>query len=152
MPQFYKPIPLTIQKIPILVYPMKGIEGLINRADNSSIQLHLKKLYHANKNVVVGKLHIIILWADNGQVMTDVWQFTQIETEETGFIIDCKTFQDMKPITGNGLTASDGLIMLGRETELQEEMRQQGKSMEEFIFGKRPILPSAINPMQDYYN
>lgn len=151
MSQFYKPIPLTIQNIPILVYPMKGIEELVNRGDNSSIQLHLEKLYRANEGVVIGKLHIAILWVDDSHIMTDIWQYTQIETENTGFTIDCKTFQDIEPITGNGLTASDGLIMLGRETEFQEKVRKQSRSIDKFVFGERPILPDEINPTEYFY-
>jgi len=151
MSQFYKPIPLIIRNVPVLVYPMLGVEKLVSQEDKSSIQSRLEKLYESNNEIVSGKMHIVILWADGDSLMTDIWQYLQLESEDTGFTIDCKTFKNLHPISGSGLTASDGLIMLGRETELQEESRKNSVSTIDFVLGIRPELPGEINPTVDFY-
>lgn len=150
MSPFYKPISLTIKDLPVLIYPMVGLEKVLSNSNGQSIGTHITKLYEQNNTLINGDFHIIILWSDNDKIMTDVWQYLQLESEEAGYTIDCKTFSNYEVITGNGLTASDGLIMLGRETEKEEEMRKNGKEVKDFIFGERPELPGDLNPSQEF--
>ena len=83
--------------------------------------------------------------------MTDVWIYNKLENKNSGYTIDSKSFKAMSEIKGNGITACDGLIMLGRETELEEDMRKKKYTLHDYIYGKRPVLPSNLNPITDFY-
>ncbi len=130
---------------------MLGVEKLISRENKDSIANYLGQLYQSQPSVNRGVFHIVILWQNVQSVMTDVWLYLRLESAETGYTIDCQTFQDLKVIQGNGLTASDGLIMLGKETEREELLRKQNRPIKDYIFGSRPSLPVDINPDQKFY-
>jgi|GEM_PF-2053249 len=151
MSTFYKPFSDTIKKVPVILYPMMGTEDVFDRTKHWVIQDQVQRLLEKHPTLQECTFQIIILWKD-AVVMTDIWLFRQLESEDAGFTIDCKTFKGFKEITGNGITASDGLIMLGRETELEEEIRKSGQPLiEKYVFGKRPDLPGELNPTEPFY-
>jgi hypothetical protein len=147
MSNFYKPQRLHIKNIPIILYPYKGIEGLLERNNRVVFENHMKELYEKNSELLKGQYHIVILWKDKEFVMTDVWVFGDFESWEAGPIIDVLNFKDYKKVNGSGVTAGDGIIMLGRE----EEKRREKQKIEEYLKGERPKLPKGINPEEDYF-
>lgn len=147
MSTFYKPLTTTIASIPLIIYPMMGLENVSTlQKTNQVLEDHLLQLYQLQTDLSKGAFHILILWENAGSIMTDVWQYLQLESEDTGYTVDCKTYQGMKPTHGGGITASDGLIMLGRESELSEKMRLAGKSVAEYLTAERPSLPGELQP------
>lgn len=151
MSLFYTPIAITLNHIPLIIYPMKGIESLVSRSKIDSITTFLEDLYTKQPALQLGVFHIVILWSSDNQVMTDVWIYRSLESSEAGYTIDCQTFKGTETEKSDGITASDGLIMLGRETELEESMRKNGKSVDAYIFGARPVLPGPLNPIESYF-
>lgn len=152
MSLFYKPIAILVNQTPVIVYPMKGIESLVSRSELNSITDFLSDLYSKHPILQSGTFHIAILWSDQDQLMTDLWIYRSLESSEAGFTIDCQTFRGTNSEKGEGITASDGLIMLGRETELEEAMRSQGKTIHDYVFGPRPKLPGVFHPTESYYS
>lgn len=151
MSLFYKPFSITLNQIPVIVYPMKGIESLVSRSEPDSIIDFLTDLYRKQTSLQSVTFHIVILWSDQNQIMTDIWIYRSLESIEAGFTIDCQTFRGLNIEKGEGITASDGLIMLGRETELEEAMRKEGKTIKDYVFGARPELPGSLQPTERYH-
>ncbi len=150
MSLFYKPFTTVLSQVPVIIYPMKGIESLVARSNPDSIVTFLKDLYTKQPSLQSGVFHIVILWCGDGELMTDAWVYRELESNEAGYTIDYQTFRGVEMEKGAGITASDGLIMLGRETELEESLRLKGKSIEEYVFGVRPTLPDPLNPTESY--
>src|SRR5258706_7788292 len=142
MASFYSPITAKIKDQSVIIYPMLGLEEVLNRSDKNSLHNHLEALYKEHN--LTGQYHIVILWKNNKDIMTDIWIFQGLESTDSGFAIDCKTFKNLEQITGNGLTASDGLIILGREAEYEESLRKSGKNLDDYLFGRRPEIPMGI--------
>ncbi len=156
MAGFYKPFTTQINDTPIIVYPCIGVEKVISRNEPNSINTHLSKLYSENKAILyVGAYHIVILWdeasddkdAQSIDVMSDVWIFDKLDSWGSGPLVDVNIFRNMKLETGIGVSAGDGLLMLGRE----EEKRRTAKSLEEYLYGGRAVLPEDIAPKESFY-
>lgn len=156
MAGFYKPFTTTIDNKPVIVYPCLGVEKVIKRNIPSNIENHLEKLYESNPQYLnVGTYHIIILWdeasddsnATSRDVMTDVWIFDKIDSWGSGPLVDVKIFRNMNLETNIGVSAGDGLLMLGKE----EELRRKSKSLNDYLNGERAKLPADIKPIQDFY-
>lgn len=141
MQTFYKPYTLVTESLKSIIYPMLGVEAIIE-TKQSTLNNHLEKLF--TKIEKKGTYQIIIVWNDSKNLMTDVWLFQEIESEETGYTVDCKTFRNLLETIGEGLTASDGLIMLGRETELEERIRKEGGKLEDYFNSDRPVIPGDL--------
>ncbi len=156
MAGFYKPFTTIVTDKSLIVYPCLGLEKILDRTDKHSIQNHLENLYSSNKSVFkVGAYHIIILWdessddkeANSIDIMTDVWIFDKIDSWGSGPLVDAKIFRNMNLETGIGISAGDGLVMLGRE----EELRRTAKSLTEYLNGDRATLPEDIMPKEEFY-
>lgn len=146
MSNFYIPFTTRVSNIPIIIYPMRDLKKVFDHRQARVIEDYLLNLYEQQSYLQSGAFHIVILWTDQTEVMTDIWMFKQLESAEAGYTIDCKTFRSMHPEIGDGITASDGLIMLGREVELEEKLRKQGHSIDDYINGERPYLPDVLQP------
>jgi len=151
MSTFYIPFKATILNIPVIIYPMKILKDVLDPSRPKALENHLTKLYRQKPNLHSGTYHIAILWAQDSQIMTDIWIYRNLESEETGYTIDCMTFKGSNLYKSEGITASDGLIMLGRETELEELMRKQGYSIDDYINGQRPVLPGKLETQVYWY-
>jgi len=148
MSAFYIPITIEIKETPVIVYPMIGLEKVIDRRSNSPIENHLENLLSAHLALLSGAQYcIIILWEDSGKVMTDVWLFGEFESWVAGPTVDVRNFKGLEKVTDMGVSAEDGLIMLGREGG----KRRMAKTIKEFIDGSRPDLPSDIAPSEEFY-
>lgn len=156
MAGFYKPFTTKIGNRPIIVYPCVGLEKVLGRSQQDSIQQHLEKLHGANgKLLSAGEYHIVILWdeasddksANSIDVMTDVWIFDKLDSWGSGPLVDVKIFRNMSLETGIGVSAGDGLLMLGRE----EELRRTSTNITEYLNGKRADLPKDIAPIEEFY-
>lgn len=156
MAGFYKPFTLQIKNKSVIVYPCVGLEKILSRENSLSIQQHLDNLYTSNSDTLsIGTYHIVILWDEASDdptaqpldAMTDVWIFDKIDSWGSGPLVDVKIFRDKNLETSIGVSAGDGLLMLGRE----EESRRTAKSLEEYLREKRAVLPEDIAPKEDFY-
>ena len=156
MAGFYKPFTITNETKPLIVYPCLGLEKILDRNNKESITNHLSNLYSVNKNILSeGTYHILILWdeasdnkdAQSRDVMTDVWIFDKIDSWGSGPLVDVKIFRNMILETGIGVSAGDGLVMLGRE----EELRRTAQSLDSYLHGTRATLPRDITPIESFY-
>lgn len=121
---------------------MLGLENVLERG-SKNIEIHLRNLFAQNR-IPGSTYQIVIIWQQERCVMTDLWLFSDLESADTGFTVSCLTFQGFKRIEDNGITASDGLIILGRETELEEDLRKQGEPVQAYVNGQRPALPMEL--------
>lgn len=137
--QFHKPTLLSLDMSHQLVYPMKGTEALLG-LNEESIKMHLQDLFDKNINLTECAYSIIILWNDDKTIMSDAWLFKTMENEDSGYIVDCKTFRGSNEVHEEGITASDGLILLGRECELSEEIRKSGGSISDYLNSTRDFI------------
>lgn len=156
MAGFYKPFTTQINDKSVIVYPCVGVEKVLSRNEPTSINAHLSKLYSENNEVLhVGAYHIVILWDeasdDKGtqsiDVMSDVWIFDKLDSWGSGPLVDVKIFRNMNLETGIGVSAGDGLLMLGRE----EELRRTATSLEGYLHGERALLPNDIAAKESFY-
>lgn len=156
MAGFYKPYTTKINEKPVIVYPCVGLEKVLDRSQSHSIEKHLEELYSANNELLKpGEYHIIILWdessddknANSIDVMSDVWIFDKLDSWGSGPLVDVKIFRNMALETGIGVSAGDGLLMLGRE----EEVRRTAKSLDGYLNGVRAKLPEDITLKEDFY-
>ncbi|MCB9790224.1 hypothetical protein H6763_00295 [Candidatus Nomurabacteria bacterium] len=103
---------------------MKGIESFLKRGSNE-IENHLTKLIVNSEGFYDSLFQIIILWSDGKDIMTDIWLYKGIESEDTGYTIDCRTYRDFSEVHEAGISASDGIVLIGKETELAEDYRKE---------------------------
>lgn len=144
MPKFYTPKLVYVRNIPLIVYPDEGIEKLLSRQDPDSIKNHLDRLYVNRGLRNPGGFNIDILWEDKGDLMTDVWRYSQLDNLGSGAFVDAKTFRGYKRDTSMGVSAEFGLIMLGREAE-----HRMGKTLKTYL-EKRPELPKKLVNGRDF--
>jgi hypothetical protein len=148
MASFYFPFTLKISNTPVIVYPCIGTEKVFDRKENGSIEKYLNELYETNAETIKDKdnYHIVILWENEGERMADVWLFGKPENWHSGPLADVKIFQNLKPHTEMGVSAGDGLIMLGAE----ELHRRSKKTFKEYL-QERPELPEDIQLEEEFY-
>ncbi len=151
MASFYFPKQITISNIPLIIYPCTGLEKVFDRKTKNCIEDHIKTLYQKTNDLHTGQYHIIIMWNDGEDKMSDVWIFDKLESWGSGALVDAKIFRNLEPEKNIGVSAGDGLIMLGRETELEESLRKNGKTLDDYISGNRANLPDDIAPKEDFY-
>lgn len=151
MAAFYFPKTIKINNIPIIVYPCTGLEKVFNRNTPNCLEDHIQSIYKNNKDLNVGEYHIIIMWNDGQDKMSDIWIFDKIESWGSGPLIDVKIFRNLSRELNIGVSAGDGLIMLGRETELEERLRKSNKGLEDYIKSERAQLPDDIKPVEEFY-
>lgn len=148
MNSFYKPKIINFNERPIIIYPCSGIEKIFDRQEKESLENHIREVFAKNQELLnTGEYYIVILWDEKGDKMSDVWIFGQLESWGSGPLVDVKIFRNLNLETTIGVSAGDGLIMLGRE----EEHRRKSKSFYEYIHDPRPELPSGINPEEEFY-
>ncbi|MCK5044412.1 hypothetical protein KAR26_01615 [Candidatus Parcubacteria bacterium] len=145
---FYNPIKLTIQETPVLVYPCGGVEALLSREEKGIIERYILKLYAENKNILasLGEYNIIILWNEGKDVMADIWIYDKLESWGSGPLVDVKIFRNFNIEKNIGVSAGDGLILLGKE----EEHRRSKNSLAEYINGDRPELLEDMVLKEDF--
>ena len=145
---FYKPLSLEISSIPIIVYPCKDLEKIMSRLKPDAIKSHLEQLYDSCKDEIAGKgeYHIIILWDDGPDIMTDVWIFSKVDSWGSGPLVDAKIFRNKNKVLDIGVSAGNGLVMLGKE----EEHRRTKNSLKEYIEEPRPKLPEFMSINKDF--
>lgn len=89
----------------------------------------------------------VIIYNDGQDAMTDVWIYDKIESWGSGPLVDVKIFRNFAPEQNTGVSAGDGLILLGRE----EEHRRKKGSPQDYLEGDRPELPPGIMLEEDFY-
>ncbi len=151
MASFYLPKTIKINNIPIIVYPCTGLEKVFDRNTPNCLEDHIESIYENNQDLTTGEYHIIIMWNDEQDKMCDIWIFDKIESWGSGPLVDVKIFRNLIRETSIGVSAGDGLIMLGRETELEEKLRKNGKKLKDYISSKRADLPDDIKPVEEFY-
>ncbi len=143
---------LLVQGKHAIVYPAKGLEGVLDRTKKGSVGDHLCDLYQSNEELRSGRYHIIILWKDGADIMADVWIFDKIGQWGSGPLVDAKTYRGMKRVHNMGVGAGDGMIMIGMEEESRQEiMDRQKRTLEDYLIGGRPKLPGAIRLDEQFY-
>jgi len=151
MASFFDPITIQIGTIPIIVYPCSGLETVFERTEDYCLEKHIEDIYKQNNELKKGEYHIIILWNDDKDKMSDVWIFDNVECLGSGPLVDVKICRNFERETRIGVSAGDGLILLGRETELEEKLRKSNKGVKDYIKSKRPALPDDIKPIEAFY-
>ena len=143
---FYNPQFLKINGTQIIIYPSKDLEKVLDRNKQDSVKNHLKSLYYANNFPADSEYHIVILWNEGEDVMSDIWIFTKIKSWGSGPLVDVRVFRGMKREYSIGVSAGNGLVMLGRE----EEHRKKKKSLTAYFKDPRPKLPSYLALNEDF--
>lgn len=148
MANFYRPFIVKLRKTETIIYVAIGVEELIEESQEAILE-YLVEVYDKHK-LYKGDYHIDFVWTDGKEIMCDVWMFLELENDEAGYTVDCKNFRELKEIRKEGVTASDGLIILGRECELEESMRKAGRPLIEYIEGHRPSETLAIVSAEEW--
>lgn len=145
MARQYMPFTLHFNKIPLIVYPVKDESPIAEVFENEDdIQEHLEELYKNNKALLSGNYHILFVWNLDGERMTDVWVHNMKNWSDSGPLLDCYTFREMKPCEDAGIASGDSIIALGRE----EELRRRCELLEQYIDRSKliPTFPEGLQP------
>lgn len=143
---FFNPIITRLKEISVVVYPCPGIEKFFDRKERGCVEKYLHELYAKNM-LGNGEYNIDILWNDGKDIMVDVWIYDRIESWGSGPLVDVKIFRNMKPDSMSGVSAGNGLVLLG----LEEQHRWKSKSLHDYIEGPRPRLPDRISAGKSFY-
>jgi len=139
--RFYSPFRLDVGKLPLIVYPCLGTENVFDRSEPGCLEAHVREVYAKNKKLLdTGAYYILILWNDSKDRMADVWIFDKLDSWGSGPLADVKVFRNFELEQNIGVSAGDGLIMLGRE----EEQRRKSASLAAYLDGKRPEMPAEM--------
>lgn len=137
---FYNPKVFRIKGIPVIVYPAEGLEKVLDRRNPNAIEEHLNSLYEANGFPEDSNYHVVALWREENDVMTDVWVFTKLGSWGSGPLADVNIFKGTQRETSIGVGSGNTLLMLGRE----EEHRRASESFGAYLDGPRPELPGLM--------
>lgn len=149
----YKPFNYQYLSIPLIIYPVKDENPLIeifNPRDNSSIQKHLHQLYKKHrKQLNRGDYHIVFVWNLDKHRMTDVWIHDLTNWSDSGPLLECLAFRDLNVCNDAGIASGDSVIVLGRE----EELRRAVGSIDKYIDREQyiPVFPDGMEPIEDFY-
>jgi hypothetical protein len=144
---FFKPISIEVNSTPIIVYSCPGIETVLSNKDVNSIKNYIQDLFNINNLKNNGKYNVVILWNDKKEIMVDLWVYDKIESWGSGPLVDVKIFKNKKQITNMGVSAGNGLVLLG----IEEQHRWTKKSLTEYLTDKRPNLPEQIDFKKSFY-
>lgn len=144
---FYNPISTNISSTPVIVYPCPGIETIFDRNEKGSIEKYLTELYSENALKENGQYNIIILWNEGKDTMADLWIFDKLESWGSGPLVDVKVFRNKNPDKNTGVSAGDGLVLLG----IEEQHRWTKGSLKDYLEDPRPKLPERISKGEDFY-
>jgi hypothetical protein len=146
---FYLPIKTQYHNLPIIIYPYNGVENVFDRNEQGCIETFINNLFdkHPHLSEATIQYFIVILWENDGNLMTDVWTFGEFESWQAGPSIRVDNFNNDELVVNGDVTAGDGLVMLGRE----EEQRRNSHDVAAYITGPRPHLPGTIDPKESFY-
>ena len=137
---FYISTKIKLNNKSIILYPEIGIEKIVGNKPEI-ISNHLSRLYRSNTEVLnKGDYHIIILWHDQKDMMTDIWIHTLSSGLEEYSTIDVVNFRNEKRYFDQGITSGDGLILLGAE----EEKRRKSNSLDEYLNNREIKLKDIV--------
>lgn len=145
---FFNPIVTKLNETPAIIYPCFGIEKFFDKKNKGCIEKFLQELYDKNNLCRNGEYNILILWNEKKDIIVDLWVFDKIESWGSGPLVDVKIFRNQKPDNKSGVSAGNGLVLLG----LEEQHRWSIKSLDEYINGTRPKLPAKISVRKNFYN
>ena len=145
---FYNPIKHQIESVPLIIYPCTGLETVFDNKKRGCLENHVSELYKQNNLSNMGQYNILILWNDGEDAMTDVWIYSRLESWGSGPLVDAKIFKNFERETNIGISAGDGLVLLG----LEEQHRWKTNSLGRYLRGSRPKLPSKISIGQSFYD
>ena len=146
----YKPFSYQVNKIPLIVYPVKDenpLREIFRPPNGDSIKKHLDKLYRSQQNLLSkGSYHILFVWNLHQRKMTDVWIHNLKNWSDSGPLVECLTFRDLQQCHDAGIASGDSLIALGRE----EELRRRLKNLPEYLdrLKYQPIFPEGLQPKE----
>ncbi|OGD08552.1 hypothetical protein A3H89_02420 [Candidatus Amesbacteria bacterium RIFCSPLOWO2_02_FULL_48_11] len=149
----YKPFSYKWKSLPLIIYPVKDENPLLDifdPQDNNSIQKHLVQLYSKHSKVLSkGNYHILFVWNLEGHRMTNVWIHDMTNWSDSGPLLECVTFRDIEVCDDAGIASGDSVIALGREEELRRKVGDLQKyvNRENYI----PIFPKGMEPVEDFY-
>ncbi|MBI4019888.1 MAG: hypothetical protein HY367_01035 [Candidatus Aenigmarchaeota archaeon] len=143
---FYNPISMKVGVTPVIIYPSKGLEEVLDRRDKGCIERHVKELYERNETLHKAEYNIDILWNSHNDVMADVWIYDKVEEWGSGPLVDVRIYRNFARDTSSGVSAGNGLVILGLE-----EQHRWATSLEEYIEGERPNLPERISLGKGFY-
>ena len=149
----YRPFTYKSEKIPLIVYPVKDENPLVDifdPQDNNSIQKHLDQLYQKQKKQLnKGNYHILFVWNLEGHRMTDVWIHDMTNWSDSGPLLECVTFRDLEVCDDAGIASGDSVIALGRE----EELRRKAGTLDEYVDREKylPKFPAGMSPTESFY-
>jgi hypothetical protein len=148
MSMFYNPLIINFEDKPIIVYPCEGLESCLSREKPNAIEAYLLGLYNSKKSELSGgEFYVNILWDNDGEIMTDVWIYTQTASWGSGALMDAKIFRGTQLETEMGVSAEFGAIVLGKEAE---HRNFKVKDMKEYI-QYRPKLPDDLVLGEDFH-
>jgi len=152
MAKFYIPELVQIGKTPVIVYPCEGIEQFLGRQSPDAIVRHLQIVYESNslskfqETKGNGEFNIDILWEDRGDLMTDVWKYTQLDEKEEGASMGAQTYRNFRRDTRSDTTAEFGAIVLGEEAK-----HRLWRCRKDLYLTHRPILDPRITNNQRFF-
>lgn len=144
---FFNPIVTKVKSVPVIIYPCPGIEKFFNRKQKGCLEKYVEKVYQKNNLQKKGKYNIIILWNDGNDVIVDMWIYDKIDSWGSGPLVDVKIFRNGIPDNSSGVSAGNGLVLLG----VEEQHRWDSNSLQDYLKGPRPKLPKKICVGKSFY-
>jgi hypothetical protein len=127
--QFYEPIMgVSGQRAPVIIYPSVGLERAMPQTELAVVD-HVSQLLHKYPLDVHIQYAVVILWDNDREAVADVWQFSKTETWGSGPLVDVRVYSCAQPLSGQGISAGDGLLLLGAE----ERLRRSCDSLAEYL-------------------
>jgi len=145
MSRQYIPFTIKVNNIPLIIYPVKDENPLRDIYENQQeIVGHIKKLYKGNTSLQTGDYHILFIWNLDNERMTDVWIYEMENWSDSGPLLSCITFRNLKKCLDAGIASGDSIIVLGRE----EELRRKCNTIDTYIDRSKhlPEFPEGLTP------
>jgi hypothetical protein len=153
MAKFYCPQKLVFPELTVITYPCEGIEPFLPRTRPGAIEEHTTALYqHNNLFNENNGFNIDLLWENDGELMTDVWLFSQLESWGSGALSEARTYRGLERVHDMGTSAEFGHSVLGREAEYRLFSGINGKplTMAEYL-KTRPLMHPSTTNQQRYF-
>jgi hypothetical protein len=148
MDRQYKPLYLTIEDFPVIVYIAKDespvTEVLPTQAD---VRAYVERLFIENANIKTGDYAIVFVWNDHGKEMADVWMLGDNTHSNSGPLYECFAFAGSEQSMSGDIASGDTIITLAAE---EQKHRQIGDRRRYLADTSTAVFPEGMAPKEDY--
>lgn len=146
---FYNSIDLFVGKLQVIVWPDADAHESFANFDQTKLEQYITNIIQQDSSYFSDAAYVIcFIWSYNGEKMVDVWRFNENPVDDrSGPLSSVRVYREGRATDELGISSGNTLLVLG----LEERLRRQSKSLQEYLEGNPPELPLDILNRKDFF-